>query len=197
MKKYLPIILLLLIALILPSCAGIGDDALAPGNVGAVLDNKEEITNAEPITEPTVTEPAVTESIENDSAETEPAETKSDLNTERSSFAQLGKIVQCGVFRYNLSGTMQDRSYPVNDLAEDIYTALAYGKIDSTSSRKENISDYISVEFIDQDGNVEKYCVWSDNYVMKMRVGASGKNTPLGKIRGAYAECEKYCTPIK
>ena len=178
--------------LLLQSCDGIGDGALTPGNVGAVLDNKEEITNAEPITEPTVTE-----SIENDSAETEPAVTKSDLNTERSSFAQLGKIVQCGVFRYNLSGTMQDRSYPVDSLAEDIYTVLAYGKIDSTSSRKENISDYITVEFTDQDGNVEKYCVWADNYVMKMRVGASGKNTLLGKIRGAYAECEKYCMPIK
>ena len=177
-NKYKFICVILACVLILPmlsACDGIGDGALTSGNVGTVLDNKEEITNAE----------------------TEPAVTKSDLNTERSSFAQLGKIVQCGVFRYNLSGTMQDRSYPVNDLAEDIYTVLAYGKIDSTSSRKENISDYITVEFTDQDGNVEKYCVWADNYVMKMRVGASGKNTPLGKIRGAYAECEKYCTLIK
>ena len=175
MKKLQFLILILASVLLLQSCDGIGDGALAPGNAGAVLDNKEEITNAE----------------------TEPAETKSDLNTERSSFAQLGKIVQCGVFRYNLSGTMQDRSYPVDNLAEDIYTALAYGKIDSTSSRKDNISDYITVEFTDQDGNVEKYCVWADNYVMKMRVGATGKNTPLGKIRGAYAACEEYCTPRK
>ena len=82
MKKLQFLILILASVLLLQSCDGIGDGALTPGNVGAVLDNKEEITNAEAITEPTVTE-----SIENDSAETEPAVTKSDLNTERSSSA--------------------------------------------------------------------------------------------------------------
>lgn len=182
MKKYLPIVILLLVALMLPSCVGIGDGAMIPSierdNDNAVsVDQKEEIKKDE----------------------TASSKTKSlyKRNTERSDFAKLGEVEGCAVFRYNLSGVKQERSYPSSDLAKTLYTDIAYGKLDSGAARNTNISDYITVEFTDTDGKTEKYCVWADNFVMKMRVEISEKNTPLGKIDGAYAKCEEYVLTYK
>lgn len=184
-NKYKFLCVILACVLILPmfsSCEGIGDGAMTP-SVGrendddASVDNKEEIKKDEPV-----------------SSKTKPLYKR---NTERSDFAKLGEVEGCAVFRYNLSGVMQERSYPVSDLAKTLYTDLAYGKLDSGAARNTNISDYITVEFTDTNGKTEKYCVWADNFVMKMRVEISEKNTPLGKIDGAYAQCEQYVLTYK
>jgi hypothetical protein len=182
-SKYKFICVILACVLILPvlsSCAGIGDGALTPES-GATK----------------ITDPPVEMTEETKGEETVAIKTEPDLNTERSDFAKLGNVIGCAVFRFNYSGEQQERSYPVSDLAKTLYTDLAYGKLDSNAVRKNTISDYITVEFTDSEGMVEKYCVWADNFVMKMRAGNSMTNTPLGTISGAYAKCEEYVLTYK
>ncbi|MBO5700966.1 MAG: hypothetical protein J6S71_00850 [Clostridia bacterium] len=180
MKKLQFISLFLLCLMIFSSCDGIGDGALTPES-GATE----------------ITAPPVEITEETKGEETVAIKTEPDLNTERSDFAELGNVIGCAIFRFNLSGEQQERSYPVSDLAQTLYTDLAYGKLDSNAVRKNTISDYITVEFTDSEGTVEKYCVWADNFVMKMRAGNSMTNTPLGTIRGAYAKCEEYVLTYK
>ena len=171
MKKYLPIVILLLVALMLPSCVGIGDGALVAGG---------EIS-------PTIqTEPVDTKAVVENTAKAETA-TKEVL-TRPSTVAMLDEVGYCAISLIVNSKVQNMISFDNGEAAE-IYRIFSASKIEPTGSMGINMRNCIKVRFTDTNGGYEVFTVSSDNIFYK---NYSSTMWSSGKIDGVYDKLKGY-----